>query len=253
MASNQPIGKKILFLPETDSTNLYAMKLIRQNVAEHGMFIRTDFQTRGKGYMTNKWVSDKGENLLCSIILFPEQLSPEKQFYLSKFTSLALSDYLKSYDTDFIIKWPNDICHGDNKIAGILIENGFTGSSFAYSIIGIGINLNQRTFDVSLPNPVSLANLTGLEFDQEEETSKLLKHLNFYYNLVENGEFGKIDRLYSEQLYLINQPSRFMTIHGEITGTIRGVDQFGRLTLETEQGEALVFGFKEIAYLFRPV
>ena len=112
-----------IHIHETTSTNDLLNQLMREKSLEEGSMVYTDFQTLGRGVSNNVWESEKGENLLCSILLKPSFIPIKQQFIISQVVSLALTDFLLPYDTEFTIKWPNDIYWKDNKIGGILIEN----------------------------------------------------------------------------------------------------------------------------------
>ena len=79
-----------------------------------------------------------------------------EQFVLNEIASLSVVDFLSLHGIPARIKWPNDIYVGSKKICGILIENSLRGSGVSSSIIGIGLNINQRNFNVNLPNPTSM-------------------------------------------------------------------------------------------------
>ena len=135
------IGSKIIHLESVDSTNNYAANLVRQGNCDHGTVILADDQFLGKGQRGSEWIATKGDNLTTSIVLTPDNLSVEDQFYLTCLASLSVVDTLKEYHIEASIKWPNDIYVEHKKIAGILIENSFQGNSIKSSIIGIGLFL----------------------------------------------------------------------------------------------------------------
>ena len=143
MLKTSPIGDLIIELSEIDSTNNYAMRLINEGMAEHGMAILADFQTNGKGQHGNIWQAQESKNLLCSIILDTHGFPLEKQFLLNTMACLAVADTLiqQYLLQDVSIKWPNDIYAGKRKIAGILIENQIRGVSWSHAVIGIGLNI----------------------------------------------------------------------------------------------------------------
>lgn len=145
------IGKNLLFLHEVESTNTYAMNLLRNVNSIEGTVVYTDNQTKGKGQRGALWASKIAQNITASIILKPYFLSIGNTFYLSKISALAvydvLADILPSGQYDIKIKWPNDILVNQNKISGILIENNFTSTNIQHSVIGIGLNVNQDNFN----------------------------------------------------------------------------------------------------------
>ena len=145
------IGKSLLFLHEVESTNTYAMNLLRNVNPMEGTVVYTDNQTKGKGQRGAVWTSKIGQNLTLSVILKPQFLGQNNTFYLSKISALAvydvLTDILLTSQYDIKIKWPNDILIKHRKVAGILIENSFATNTLQYSIIGVGLNVNQQDFD----------------------------------------------------------------------------------------------------------
>jgi BirA family biotin operon repressor/biotin-[acetyl-CoA-carboxylase] ligase len=108
-------------LSSLQSTNIYALELLRQKKGFTGTVIVTDFQTKGKGQQGKIWESEKGKNLQFSIIISP-MLAVEKQFELSQFVAICLRQWLDSMSVSVVqIKWPNDILVNGKKIAGVLI------------------------------------------------------------------------------------------------------------------------------------
>eukprot|EP01137_Pigoraptor_chileana_P015025 Opistho-2@5140 len=108
------------------------------------MVIITDNQTAGRGQRGNVWEASIGENLTFSLILKPNFLKASEQFQLNVAVSLGVLDCLSEYiDEDLKVKWSNDIYFQNQKMGGILIENTLQGYQIGYSVIGIGLNINQ--------------------------------------------------------------------------------------------------------------
>jgi len=242
------IGTKIIGLNETESTNAYARN-IETNKLENGTIIISQFQTSGRGYNKNSWESEAGKNITCSIILLPEKIKAEDQYVISKFVSLAITDYLSIKGIVAKIKWPNDIYIGDKKIAGILIENSVKGEYIDKTIIGIGININQESFKSDAPNPISLKNITKSEYSISHELEELIRFLNHWYNQVVEDKNGMIDKDYKQKMYRIDELSVFSDNTKKFEGYIKGVNKFGQLMIETTEKEKLLFNFKEVAFL----
>ena len=158
------IGSNLIFYNELPSTNTEASLLLKSGEQIEGTVIQTDFQSAGKGQAGNKWESEKGKNLLFSIILYPQSISPYDQFLISMTISLGICDFLDRLCTGATIKWPNDIYLGNDKIAGILIENSILGTMIETSVAGIGLNINQDNFVSIQPRPISLKMATGKEY-----------------------------------------------------------------------------------------
>ena len=160
-------------------------------------------QTSGKGQRGKSWATERGANIILSIVLKPDFLQPTQQFQLSASIAVAARQFFDGYDRDSIkIKWPNDIYWRDRKLGGILIENIIRskpeGGNWDWAVVGIGANINQTNFGTELKNPTSLKQITGKSFDQIELAKKLCVSIDdFYRNLVKeetNAIIKKIGR-----------------------------------------------------------
>ena len=160
---------KITHFKTLESTNQYLQNLLNEGVDIADNIVVTDFQTSGKGQGKNVWESEDGKNLLFSIALDMSFLKAENQFILTQIVSVTMINVLKNYlpEESLFIKWPNDIYFNDKKIAGILIKNEIRGMMMGTSIIGIGLNVNQTSFNEDLPNPISMKMITGNDFELE--------------------------------------------------------------------------------------
>ncbi len=146
----------IIWFDTLDSTNVEARRRI--NDIDNLSVVAALEQTKGRGRGDHTWISQHGQNLLFSVVLkFCEgEMAAKDAFTISEHTSNSLVIFLSGYGIDAWVKPPNDIYVGAQKICGTLIENSVKGPWLTYSIIGIGLNINQRNFDVSLPNPTSM-------------------------------------------------------------------------------------------------
>lgn len=238
-------------LHETDSTNFEAERLLAKSHPAEGTVILADFQRSGKGLGTNRWESNRSENILMSMILYPEFLPAEDQFMLNKATSLSVAACVQQLlpDTAVHIKWPNDIYAGYGKIAGILIKNTISGLILSKAIVGIGLNVNQRKFSSGIPNPVSMAGIAGRDFQREEVVRVLMNELDRHYALLKKQDDETLNRDYLKKLLNYNRQALYNDGGQNFTGIIRGVDQFGHLKLETANGMK-VYAMKEINHIF---
>ena len=150
-------------LTECRSTNTY-MRAVAATLPG-GTVIYTPRQTAGRGQKGNSWESEPGKNLAFSMLLKRPQIPIKEQFYISEACALAVHDALAAHASGFSIKWPNDIYWHDCKICGLLIESSLDGQSIGWSILGVGININQEQFLSDAPNPVSLKQITGHDHD----------------------------------------------------------------------------------------
>lgn len=240
----------IIWLNETDSTNNEVSRRIDR--LDNMSVIAARNQTAGRGQRGNRWYAAPGENLTFSILLRHGRdglgtLETGKQFLLSARTALAIMDLFRKDGISALIKWPNDIYVADRKLSGILIENVLAGDMVSASIVGIGMNLNQRSFSPGILNPISAALVTGREYDTR---SVLDDFLECFARRLEDNE-DKVMEDYAAGLY---RKDEFHDYSDASTGdvfsaAIRGVAPDGRLAVETPDGSMKYFYFKEIGYL----
>ncbi len=246
------IGRNLIFLPEVGSTNSYATELLKNvNVAE-GTVVHTANQTQGKGQRGNSWETQIASNLTVSIVLKPTFLELKNQFFLYQITALAcydvMAELLGNSQYDIKIKWPNDILVNGKKIAGILIENIITQSLLNYSVVGVGINVNQPFFHKST-NATSLQKLTTTEFDLTTVLNLLCNYLEHYYLKLRNNKFNEIRTNYLQNLYGLNTWLNF-EIYTELkTCIVKGIDIKGLLVLQDKMGNENAYDLKEVKWL----
>lgn len=249
---------KIIELDTVDSTNNYAKRELLG--IENRTVIKALSQTSGRGQRGNVWKSDAGRNLLLSVVIKYNsdncnfQIPASSQMAISCMTALSVVKALESLHIEARIKWPNDIYIGDRKVCGILIENSINGSLLSSSIIGVGINVNQLDFDDDIPNPISLAQCTGLSYDIDEV---MLVFLHEFDKLLTQFAYGRMDyellrSIYTEHLWQLNRTREFIDRRSPqvtpFTGMIRGILNDGRLVIETDGGTR-EFAFNEVSYL----
>ncbi len=243
----------IIWLDTIDSTNKEILR--RAEDLTDFTILAAEFQSEGRGQKGTSWESAKGTNLTLSLLLKPEMIKAENQFIISQIAAVGVYQYLKSKGVEAKIKWPNDIYVKDKKIAGILIENTIEGDSLSESIVGIGLNLNQDKFASNAPNPVSLKNLTGKDYDLKEELEQLAFFLYDLYIPFKNFSWGsiseKISSMYHRHLYRFEEIHKFQeTPSGEVfDGRIIGTDKNACLQIEKMDGSVVSYAFKEVKYI----
>lgn len=217
-----------------------------------GDIILAQCQTAGRGQRGHTWESREGENLTFSLLLEPQFLSPSEQFLISECVALGVCDALLHYGIEAQIKWTNDIYIGDRKLAGILIEHKLQGSALARTVAGIGLNVNQKAFSDDLPNPISMAQATGREFDREQVLQTVATSLMARYEQLREGGAKELQADYHQRLYRLGQEHCYALPDGSrFRGIIRGVEPTGALRIENERGELLSFLFKEVEFVIQ--
>ena len=237
---------KVIHIDEMDSTNRWLERQKGTKVPDPfvSFVVWAEYQTAGKGCGTNSWESERGKNLTFSLLIHPEEIPANHQFRITEIASVAMCETLLEYGLKEVsIKWPNDIYVGDRKICGMLIENRLQGSVIKDSIIGIGLNVNQRVFTSDAPNPVSLYQLRGCETDLHELLSLFLKSFDKAYHS-KTTCFA-----YKEMLYRRGKDGLYKTKTTCFAARLLGVTEEGRLRLLDEQGQERVFAFKEVQFV----
>ncbi len=245
--SNEKDMLQIIRLEETASTNSYLRGLVEKEPLAGGSVVVADFQTAGRGQKGNSWESERGKNLMFSVILYPHFLPANRQFLISQITALSVKETLDEYVDGIAVKWPNDIYWHDRKICGMLIENDLSGKELRFSVLGIGININQREFRSNAPNPVSLAQIIGLEYDRDEILNKFLKRLHERYHDLLRGHEDDIREDYRNALYRSDGFYMYRDSGGAFEARIKEVETTGHLLLELRSGELRRYAFKEVS------
>ena len=226
---------EIITLDATTSTNDYLLSLN----TERDLCVVTDYQSAGKGMGTNVWESERGKNLLFSLLVHPLWLGIQKQYLMSMVQAVslweALSDYVEN-PTLLTIKWPNDIYYKDCKLSGTRIDLNLQGMKIQDMVIGTGVNVNQLHFTGTAPNPVSLSQISGLTYSLSQILSSIIDAFERNYALLRSGAEQYIIRCYHEHLYRRVGMYRYRDIHGEFQAEMVGVASNGILTLRRADG-----------------
>lgn len=241
------MGKNLVYVPECHSTNTLASELCQLTSATEGTIVITDNQIKGRGQRGNLWLSDPHKNLTFSLIVRPTFLRPVDQFYLTMVISLALRDFLTHRISDAIkIKWPNDILIDDKKVCGILIENMLSKETIQYSVVGIGLNVNQDSFLIEAAT--SMKAIAQHDFNLSDEWSLLCEFLERRYLQLRSGKMAELKNDYLSCLYGKGELRKFIDPTGEIQGVIEGIDQQGKLLIDTQEG-IKSYDLKEIRFI----
>lgn len=239
-------GQQYIYFPVCNSTNTEASELLIKNRATEGCVVLAAAQMAGRGQRGNSWEAEPDRNLTFSLVLKPNFLPAQQQFFLNMAVSLGVLELLQSCGAGpAAVKWPNDVYAGDKKVAGILIENSVSGTRLQHSVIGIGLNVNQLAFQHE--RAASLAQLTGRQYDLGRLLERLLEFLEKRYLELRNGQFDRLRYAYLQHLYRY-QEFHWYEVDGERRyGQIVGVDEHGRLAVQFHAGLEY-FSFKEIKY-----
>jgi len=240
------VGRNQIKLEEIDSTNNYAGRVLQQERPPEGTVILAAYQTGGRGQRGNNWISEPGQNLLCSFVLYPVFLRLKDQFLLNKAIALAL---YRTVDlivpASFVrIKWPNDILLENRKLAGILLENTVAGSQIVSCVAGIGLNLNQTEFPdqsasevkdqhPSAISPVSLKQELEVDINPEFVLEMLSKQIELVYLRLKAGNTSSIEQEYQDALWKQGERFDFFVEGNLFPAIVKRVDETGRLVVKS--------------------
>lgn len=240
---------QIIHLQEIDSTNNYLHALAHPERLGEGSVVWAEFQTAGRGQIGNGWESAEGENLTFSVVLYPTFLPANRQFLISQITALSVKQTLDRYVDDITVKWPNDIYWRDRKICGMLIENDLTGQFIYSSILGIGININQKAFKSNAPNPVSLYQILGKETDREVFLHEFLEQLYANYLLLLQEKDALIQNAYRQALFRREGFYLYEDANGCFEAAIEEIEPSGYLHLRLKDNTVRRYEFKEVKFV----
>jgi len=241
-------SKKFIILESVDSTNNYAMAMVQKRVANSGDAVFAMEQTAGKGRRGKTWESQRGENIVLTIMEQMQWVPMHQQFRLSIAVALGCFDFFSKYLKEKIkIKWPNDIFINDRKAGGILIENVVKGSLWQWSVIGIGLNINQLNFGNDKIKAISLRQITGETYDVVQLSKELHQSILSRLDSLQSGEFSILFDQYNENLFCRNQMVRLKKGNIVFETKIEGISEVGELiTMDVMERR---FGFDEVEWL----
>ena len=241
-------GFPFVILEQVDSTNNYAMAKVHAGMAKHGDAFFSGNQTRGKGQRGRVWQTTEGENIALSVVLNASLLNIVHPFQLSAAIALASHDFFSKYaGEETKIKWPNDIYWRDRKAGGILIENKYIGKMWKWAIAGVGININQQSFDHKLNNAVSLTQVTGVQYEVEALARELHLCVMERVKSILTKPFELMLAEYHLHLYKLNEAVRLKKGSMTFETTVKGVSAQGQLL--TLDAISRHFDFGEVTWV----
>ena len=241
----------IIKLNAIDSTNSYLKELSAKQTVANFTVVVAENQTNGRGQRGANWEDKKKKNLTFSVLIKDVLVSAAEVFNLNVLVAVSLfQTFLNLKIENLAIKWANDILADKKKICGILIENQFKSNSEIFSVIGIGINVNQENFS-NLPQASSLKNISGQEWSKEEVLLTFLNQFQNNINLYKNEGAAYFWKVYHDNLFKKNVPMAFENSSGvKFMGIIKQVLPNGLLQIELEDDSLQLFDIKEVKMLY---
>ena len=243
-------GREIFYFDTIDSTNTKAKQLAEEGHPT-GTLVVAEKQEAGRGRRGRGFESPAGVGIFMTLVLKPD-FAPDRASMLTLIAALAVSKAIsEKTGQEAEIKWPNDIYWKDKKICGMLIENDLMGRNISQSIAGVGININQEVFHSSAPNPVSLFQITGKQYDIFNILEHIMLRIQIYYDLLQKNNTALITAQYERSLFRKEGMYRYKDVNGEFMANIVCVEPEGRLILEDETQTKRGYMFKEVEYLLK--
>jgi BirA family biotin operon repressor/biotin-[acetyl-CoA-carboxylase] ligase len=239
------IGNTIHHFDTLDSTNNYAANVFKSGVIKCGTVILADNQTNGRGQRDNSWNAEPHANLTFSFVISSEKLNSNAILKPILMSSIGLVNFLQRHNTKAQIKWPNDIMVNNKKIAGILIENFYTGKQLNFCVVGIGLNINQTNFDGL--SATSLVIEKGNTCPLQDMLESVIHQLNLAFNSYHHAAYAEVLAAYNALLWKKDQIINFVYVAASTRheGIIKAVDSEGRLHIEMD-GEVKMFRNGEV-------
>ena len=228
---------KFHYTAVTGSTNTDALAAARAG-APHGSVFFTDEQTAGRGRGDHGWQSAAGQGLYVSVILRPS-IAVADMPLIPLVAGLAAAQAIGITAARQVdLRWPNDLLIGDRKTGGILVESKTESGAPGFAVVGVGINVHQRSFDPDLSTPAtSLSIEAGRTISRHALLISLLESLQHEtWALQDPGLRAAITARVAFMSSWIS--NRRVEVHGPqaCIGTTAGLDEHGFLLVRTKNG-----------------
>ena len=237
-----PFGAPI-YHEETLFSTMDAARDLAARGEPHGTVICADFQESGRGRQNRSWLTDRGKNLLFTIMFRYEDYSAIPEALTLKAglaVSLAIEELLPGLAGKAMVKWPNDVMIDGRKTAGILTE-----ADGKNVFVGAGVNVAQSEFNTELRSKAGSLIQACPDLPPNARFILLERLLSRLHGEIEKENDPWRDRLLA-RLYKKGETVTFAEGSAEspmiITGTISGIGPEGELIIVPE-GEEKERGF----------
>lgn len=228
------IGRELKYFNELPSTNLYAKQLVKSKVLE-GTVVVAEVQTKGRGRKERTWFSPEG-GLWFSVILFPN-IPPQRGMILTMAASISIVQGIREVTgLNPAIKWPNDVLINGRKVCGVLTELDAEMDRINYSVVGIGVNVNNKLNAGLHGKATTLFKENGSRVSRVKLLRSILKNFDENYSKLMDDNYDFIRKSWISFSNIIDRKIRVGDGHISMEGVVTGVDEDGSLILKTEMG-----------------
>jgi len=267
------IGRHIVWLNETSSTNSTALDMvaggvvpqIKGTVSPDGLVVLANYQTAGRGRQGRSWHAPRGASVLCSVVIVEREESVTADACdgarlisgrLNMVAAVAACEAIaEATEVRPGIKWPNDLLVLGKKLGGILIESRSLGSgqvgiegraaeSKRAWVLGFGINCLQH---VGHFPPELVGSATSLELAASHAVSRLavvralLARLDHWLGHSDWRSDSRLAQRWSQMAEPLGRRLRLRYQGQEYSGRTMEVDPVGGLTMQLDNGRPMWF------------
>lgn len=231
----QVVGRSYRYFLSIDSTNDYLKARLRD--LPDGTTVLAETQSRGRGRLQRPWFSPPGRNLYLSVLLKPAA-SPALAPQLSLVAAAALLRTLHAAGCrEAVVKWPNDVLWRGRKLAGILCEMEAEADLIHGVVIGIGLNVNLKSFPRALAGTAgSLLLALGHAVERPALAAALLNALDAEYASWARDGLAPSVRFLNAHSHVAGQEVAVTLPQGVVRGKALRITDEGLLRLALKRG-----------------
>src|SRR5579883_3240688 len=215
------VNRKVFSYSLLDSTQDEAKRLVSKG-EQLPFFVIARKQTKGRGRLGRRWVSDEGGVWLTYALKPTENVNLLISNYAA---AIVVKRMIEEYGVICSLRWPNDVFVENAKICGIISEAEYFGNELSFLAIGIGLNVE---------NDVSMKKELKRDVDSKEIAERLIRHIEDYFSHVNKNE---VIREYLNALDTIGKKIRVKVDDSCIEGIAKGLDDEGLLIIDEGRNE----------------
>ena len=222
--------------PVIDSTNQYLLESVEK--CSQGQVCIAEYQTQARGRRGRQWVSPFGSNLYLSMY-WRLDAGMAAAMGLSLVIGIASVEALEELGIQGVkLKWPNDLYHNDQKLAGILVEMSGQAGGAAHLVIGMGLNVGMSKKQYSIDQPwTTISEATGYEsIDRSKLAATLIKHWHDALNEYEYQGLAAFIERWNRLDNFVGRDIKLLMGPREVRGVMQGINEQGGVVIKTAQG-----------------